>query len=76
MTYFYLGKQKTLTQNSGTVVDLPFYEFCGTPTTVNEGESIPFSVTLTVTDANGVSATAKSGSGAQPALALITYACS
>jgi hypothetical protein len=74
--YTYQGQQKTLTQNSGTVMDLPFYEFCGAPATVNEGESIPLSVSLTVTDSNGVSATATSGSGVQPALVLVTYTCS
>ena len=83
--YAYGGQQKTLSQNSGTIADLQFYEFCGVtaPFGANastnataDGTIIPLSVSLTVTDNNGVSATATSGSGTQPALVLVAYTCS
>lgn len=73
--YTYDGKAKTLTQSSGTIQDFQFSEFCGLSGSSAGGTIIPLTVSLTVTDSNGVQATATSGTGTQPALQFVAYTC-
>ena len=73
--YTYGGVAKTQTQNSGTISDFYFNEYCGVSPASATGTLVPITVTLTVTDANGVTATATSGSGTQPALSYNAYTC-
>jgi hypothetical protein len=74
--YTYDGQQKTQTQTSGTLIDFQFSEYCGSAGATAGGTTIPITVSLTVTDSNGVTATATSGLGVQPALAFVAYTCS
>ena len=73
--YTYDGQDKTQAQNSGTLQDFQLQEYCGRNPSSAAGTAIPVSVSLTVTDNNGVQATATSGSGNQPALTMVTYTC-
>ncbi len=63
---------KTIT---GSNAQLAFSDLCGQTTSTPEGASNPLSVTLTVTDSAGNTATATSGTGSQPALAVRLFAC-
>jgi hypothetical protein len=74
VTYNY-GGQKTLTQSSGTVMDFQIVEQCGQTGAAAGGANIPLTVSLTVTDDSGATATATSGQGNQPALTLVGYTC-
>jgi hypothetical protein len=65
---------KTLTQ-SGSGSTFSFTEACGGEGSTDDGASTPLSVTLTVTDDQGNTATAVSGSGSQPALVLRLFKC-
>ncbi len=71
VTYTY-GDVKTIT---GTMPIFSFTELCGGVGATGDGAATPLNVTLTVTDNLGNSATAVSGSGSQPALALRIYNC-
>jgi hypothetical protein len=73
--YTYDGVAKTQTQSSGTIQDYFVNEFCGLSPSSAGGTIIPLTVSLTVTDSNGVQATATSGTGAQPALSMVAYTC-
>lgn len=73
VTYTY-GTTKVLTQ-SGPGSTFSFSDSCGGPGSSAEGPSQPLSVTLTVTDNLGNTATATSGSGDQPALNLRLFSC-
>lgn len=74
--YTYDGQAKTQAQSTGSIQDFAVYEYCGLNPSSAGGTVIPLSVTLTVTDNNGVTATATSGTGNQPALSLVAYTCS
>lgn len=73
--YNYDGMAKTQTQNTGSIQDFAFYEYCGLNPSSASGVVIPLSVSLTVTDNNGIQATATSGTGAQPALSMVAFTC-
>ena len=64
--------QKTMT---GTDPTLSFTDTCGKATATDDGLAQPLQVTLTVTDNNGVTSTATSGSGSQPALFVRLFNC-
>ena len=64
--------QKTIT---GTDPTLSFTDTCGKATATDDGLAQPLQVTLTVTDNNGVTSTATSGSGSQPALFVRLFNC-
>lgn len=74
VTYTY-GTVKTLTQ-SGESPIFTFTEVCGGSQSTPEGAVQPLSVTLIITDNLGATATATSGSGAQPALTIKLHTCS
>jgi hypothetical protein len=63
---------KTIT---GTNPTLSFTDTCGQLTSTDDGVAQSLQVTLTVTDNNGVTSTATSGSGSQPALFVRLYTC-
>ena len=63
---------KTLT---GSSPQLSFTDLCGQSSSTADGVAQPLSVTLTVTDSAGNSATATAGSGSQPALAVRLFTC-
>jgi Viral BACON domain len=63
---------KTIT---GTDPTLSITDTCGQLTSTDDGVAQPLQVTLTVTDSNGVIATATSGSGLQPPLFVRLYTC-
>ena len=73
--YTYGGVAKVSTQSSPTITDFWFSEFCGLAGSSAEGTAIPLSIALTVTDADGIQATATSGSGNQPAATMVAYTC-
>jgi hypothetical protein len=60
---------------SGTSSSLSFTDFCGKTTSTEDGVAQPLSVTLTVTDSAGTTATATAGVGSQPALQVRLFAC-
>jgi all-beta uncharacterized protein len=68
------GTLKTVTQ-TGSNPQLNITDLCGQVTSTNEGATQPLDVTLTVTDSAGNTATATSGTGGQPALAVRLFAC-
>jgi hypothetical protein len=68
------GTVKTLTQ-TGSNPQLAITDVCGQPTSTNEGVSQALDVTLTVIDSAGNTATATSGTGGQPALAVRLFNC-
>ena len=76
ISYTYDGQAKTQTQNTGSIRDFQFYEYCGLKGSSADGTVIPMSITLTVTDNNGITATAQSGAGNQPATTFVAYTCS
>jgi hypothetical protein len=69
------GTIKTITQTE-TTGTLSFSDVCGGPQSAVEGPSQPLSVTLTVTDNNGQTASAIAGQGNQPALFVRLFTCS
>ena len=73
--YTYDGKPKTFVQSSPTITSFQLTELCGLAGSAPGGATIPMSVSLTVTDQNGVMATGTAGQGTIPAMALIAYAC-
>jgi hypothetical protein len=72
--YTYGGELRTQTQ-SGIDPQFVFSEVCGLTSSDASGAFQPLSVTLTVTDSEGASATATSGAFGQPALQLRLYTC-
>jgi hypothetical protein len=60
---------------AGTDSTLTFTDTCGQLTSTDDGVAQPLEVTLTVTDNNGVTTTARSGSGSQPPLFVRLYTC-
>lgn len=68
------GTVKTMSVTNSTG-RLEFTDACGGPTSAAEGPSQPLSVTLTVTDNNGATASATAGSGSQPALFVRLFTC-
>ena len=65
---------KTLTFTSANP-QFSFSDVCGQFSSTPEGASQPLSVTLTVTDDQGNTGTAVSGTGSQPALAMRLFTC-
>jgi hypothetical protein len=63
---------KTIT---GTGSSIDIVDTCGQPQATDDGVANPLSVSLTITDAKGNTATATSGSGSQPALNVRLYNC-
>lgn len=70
------GSVKVISASSSTP-DLSFTDTCGAANAgaTDDGALNPLDVTLTVTDANGNTATAKSGSGNQPPLFVQLFNC-
>jgi hypothetical protein len=68
------GTVKTITQTE-TAGTLSFSDVCGGEGSTAEGAAQPLSVTLTVTDNTGATASATSGSGNQPALFVRLFTC-
>ena len=60
---------------TGTNPQISFTDTCGQFSSTTDGVAQPLSVTLTVTDSAGNTATATSGTGSQPALAVRLFAC-
>ncbi len=65
---------KTLTPVS-TVPTVAIADQCGQTSSTDDGVSQPLSVSLTVTDSGGNTATATAGAGSQPALAIRLFTC-
>jgi hypothetical protein len=65
---------KTLTQ-SGSSPQFSFTDMCGQMSSTADGVAQPLSVTLTVTDSAGNTATATSGTGNQPPLFVRLFTC-
>jgi predicted phage tail protein len=65
---------KTITQ-SGTGQSVSFTDLCGKTTSTDDGVAQPLSVTLTITDNLGATATATAGVGSQPALFVRLFTC-
>jgi hypothetical protein len=65
---------KTLTQSSSSST-FSFTDSCGGIGSTDDGVLQPLSVTLTITDSQGSTATATSGAGDQPALFLRLFKC-
>ena len=72
-SYLY-GTTKTFSQ-TGSSPNFSFSETCGGPGATAAGVETTLNVTLTVTDANGNTTTATSGTGAQPALTIKFFTC-
>jgi hypothetical protein len=72
-TYVY-GTTKTFSQ-TGSNPNFSFSETCGGPGATAGGLETALNVTLTVTDSNGNTTTATSGTGAQPALIIKLFTC-
>jgi hypothetical protein len=66
------GTVKTL---SGTGSSIDITDTCGQTQSTDDGAANPLSVSLTITDAKGNSATATAGSGNQPAMQVRLYNC-
>jgi all-beta uncharacterized protein len=66
------GTVKTMT---GTASSIDIVDTCGQFPSTDDGASNPLSVSLTVTDARGNTATATAGSGSQPSMAIRMYNC-
>jgi hypothetical protein len=68
------GTVKTLTQN-GSDPTFTFTDTCGGPSSTSDGVAQPLSISLTVTDNQGNTATAVSGTGSQPPLFIRLFTC-
>jgi len=68
------GTVKTLTQNSSDPT-FTFTDTCGGPSSTSDGVAQPLSISLTVTDNQGNTATAVSGTGSQPPLFIRLFTC-
>lgn len=68
------GTVKTITQNSADS-QITFTDTCGGPGSTSDGVQQPLSISLTVTDNLGNTATAVSGTGSQPALFVRLFSC-
>jgi hypothetical protein len=66
------GSEKTIT-GTGSTIDI--VDTCGQAQASDDGVPNPLSVSLTITDAKGNTATATAGSGTQPALSVRLYNC-
>src|SRR5215831_9180102 len=66
------GSVKTIT---GTGSSIDIVDTCGQPQATDDGVANPLSVSLTITDAKGNTATATAGSGNQPAMSVRLYNC-
>lgn len=66
------GSVKTIT-GTGSTIDI--VDTCGQAQATDDGVPNPLSVSLTITDAKGNTATATAGSGTQPALSVRLYNC-
>ncbi len=60
---------------TGTSSSIDFTDKCGQPQSTDDGAPNPLSVSLTVTDSKGNTATATAGSGDQPAMQIRMYTC-
>ena len=60
---------------TGSTPTLAITDVCGQMTSTDDGVAQPLSVSLTVTDNLGASATATAGSGVQPALQVRLFTC-
>ena len=65
---------RTILVNSSSPT-LSFTDICGLPTSTDSGNSQALSVSLTVTDNLGATATATAGVGSQPALQIKLFTC-
>jgi hypothetical protein len=70
--YTYGGAVNTIT---GTSSSIDVVDTCGKLQSTDDGASNPLSVSLTITDGRGNTATATAGSGNQPAMAVRLYNC-
>jgi hypothetical protein len=68
------GTVKTINQTE-TTGTLSFSDVCGGEGSTVDGPAQPLSVTLTVTDNTGATASASSGTGTQPALSVRLFSC-
>jgi hypothetical protein len=66
------GSVKTVT-GTGSTIDI--VDMCGQAQATDDGVPNPLSVSLTITDAKGTTATATAGSGTQPAMSVRLYNC-
>jgi hypothetical protein len=66
------GSVKTIT-GTGSTIDIT--DTCGQVQATDDGATNPLSVSLTITDAKGNTATATAGSGSQPAMQVRLYNC-
>jgi hypothetical protein len=66
------GTVKTI---AGTASSIDIVDTCGQLQSTDDGASNPLSVSLTVTDARGNTATATAGSGSQPAMVVRLFNC-
>ena len=66
------GSVKTITGNTSTI---DITDTCGGAQSTDDGAANPLSVSLTITDAKGNTATATAGSGSQPAMQVRLYSC-
>jgi hypothetical protein len=73
VSYFY-GTAKTVSQ-TGTNSSVTFGDTCGGPGSTDTGAPADVTVTMTVTDNVGNTATVTSGTGSQPALQLRLFKC-
>jgi hypothetical protein len=60
---------------TGTGSSIDIVDTCGKVQSTDDGASNPLSVSLTITDGRGNTATATAGSGNQPAMAVRLYTC-
>jgi len=68
------GTVKVINSTS-TISSLAFSDTCGGMQSTDDGAFNPLDVTLTITDSNGNTSTARSGSGTQPALFVQLFTC-
>src|SRR5580765_279246 len=65
----------TVKMITGTGSSIDITDTCGQTASTDDGAANPLSVSLTVTDAKGNTATATAGSGSQPPLQVRLYSC-
>jgi hypothetical protein len=66
------GDVKTIT-GTGSTIDI--VDTCGGPASSDDGAANPLTVSLTITDAKGNTATATSGTGGRPGMNVRLYTC-